>query len=266
MRLSISSWCYHNLGQEEAFRNIAGFGVEGIEIVTHPPASHVNENSTREQIDHVKKLLKDLELTICAISPATEFLQFDQEHMEAEIQHVYKVLDLCIRLGVDHVRIFAGGKIPQDRTLKDCIDAVVYGLKRSAQYAQAKGIKLSVENHGQFGRTFDLFKEVMDAVPEVGVTLHTSGIERMTDDYLGMVEYFAPRIVHTHLNDGVRVGEIFEARALGQGVLDFPAIFNILEDAGYSGYYNLEYGPSSFNGDPTNIIQASLAYLRANVS
>ena len=262
MKLSISTWCYNNLSREEAFKKVASFGVEGVEIIAHRPPLHVDVKFTDEQVGYVKGLLTAHGLKISAISPANDFLQFEEESMKAQIQHIHRVVDLCVKLRVDHTRIFAGGRFPEDRTRQECVDAVVYGLRESAKYAEDQGVRLSVENHGQFGRDYELFKAVMDAVPDVGITLHTDGIARMAEDYLGMVEYFAPRIIHTHLNDSVSVGEAFEARSLGEGSLDFPAIFKILKDAGYSGYYNVEYGPRFSGGDPTPLVEKSLDYLR----
>jgi len=260
MKLSVSTWAYSDKGREEALERIAAFGVEGVELIAHAPCFHVDVNFTDEQVGYVKGLLAAHKLAISAISPATEFLQFDEEGMEAQLDHMRKVVDLCARLGADHARIFAGGRVPEDRTPEECIEAVTYGLRESAKVAAEKGIQLSVENHGQFGGTYALFKPVMDAVPEVGITLHTSRLVQM-EDYLGYVREFAPRIVHTHLNDARPAqGPRPEPVALGEGQLDFPAIFRILQEAGYSGYYNIEYGAGQ--GDPTPLIERSLTYLR----
>ena len=44
---------------------------------------------------------------------------------------------------------------------------------------------------------------------------------------------------------------------MGDGTLDIPAILAILEEHGYDGYYNLEFG-----GDNSDeLIRKSLAYL-----
>jgi sugar phosphate isomerase/epimerase len=44
---------------------------------------------------------------------------------------------------------------------------------------------------------------------------------------------------------------------VGEGTLDIPAILTILDDSGYEGYYNLEFG-----GDGSDeLIRKSLAYL-----
>jgi sugar phosphate isomerase/epimerase len=80
----------------------------------------------------------------------------------------------------------------------------------------------------------------------------------MRDDYLEMVREFAPRITHMHLNDSAPPSEGLRRQyPVGEGILDIPAILGILDEHGYDGYYNLEFG-----GDNSDeLIRKSLAYL-----
>ncbi|MBC7254642.1 MAG: sugar phosphate isomerase/epimerase [Chloroflexi bacterium] len=266
MKLSVSTWAYFDKSREEAFERIAALGVEGVEIIAHAPCFHVDVNMTDEQIGYVKGLLTAHHLEISAISPATEFLVFTEEEMKAQLDHMKRVADLCLRLGANHARIFAGGRLPEGRSTKECLDAVIYGLQETAKIAESAGIKVSVENHGQFGGVYELFKPAMDAVPSLGITLHTNRLARMPN-YLDYVREFAPRVMHTHLNDSAPVtaeGERPRSVALGEGTLDVPAILKILQEAGYSGYYNIEYGAGQ--EDPTPLIEKSLAYLRKHLA
>jgi len=82
----------------------------GVEIIAHGPCYHVDVNFTDERAEYVKRLLIAHKLETSAISPATEFLRFDEDGMQAQIEHMRKVVNLCVRLGADHVRIFAGGR------------------------------------------------------------------------------------------------------------------------------------------------------------
>jgi len=263
MKLSVSTWAYFDKSREEALARIAAFGVEGVEIIAHAPCFHVDVNFTDEQIGYVRGLLAAHKLEISAISPATEFLVFEEAEMQAQLDHMRKVAVLCQRLGADHARIFAGGRLPEGRSQQECLDAVIYGLQETEKIAAEAGIKVSVENHGQFGGVYELFKPAMEAAPTLGVTLHTNRLARMAN-YLDYVREFAPRVMHTHLNDSaVSTAERAPSVALGEGALDVPAILQILKDAGYSGYYNIEYGAGQV--DPTPMIEKSLAYLRAHL-
>jgi sugar phosphate isomerase/epimerase len=263
MKLSVSTWAFNDKTREEALERIGAMGVEGVEVIAHAPPFHVHTDFTDELVGYVKGLLAANRLQISAISPSTEFLQFTDEGMEAQLNHMRAVVDLCARLGADHARIFAGGHVPEDRSKEECIRVVTRGLQESVKIAEAKGVNLSVENHGQFGGIYELFKPVMDAVPSLGITLHTNRLAQM-DNYLDYIREFAPRVVHTHLNDSQPGdGPRPAPAALGDGALDTPAIIQILQDAGYTGYWNIEYGGG--RGDPTPFIEKSLAYLRDNL-
>jgi len=261
LKLSCSTWCFNRMTPEEVYAKIGSYGVfEGVEAVTHPPSFHLDVQWTDDRVAAIKNILAENGLELSAVSPATEYLQFDEDSRNGQIHHTMAHIDLACRFGCKQLRIFAGGRVPEGRGHQEMIDAVVACLEPAAEYAAEKGVILSIENHGQFGRTYELISAVLDAVqsPWVGMTLHTSGIDRMRDDYLEMVREFAPRITHMHLNDAIVTPEgRHQQCALGEGTLDIPAILDILDEHGYDGYYNLEFG-----GDNSDeLIRKSLAYL-----
>jgi sugar phosphate isomerase/epimerase len=261
MKLSCSTWCFNTMSPEEVYTQIGSYDAfQGVEAVTHPPSFHLSVQWTDDRVAEIKKVLANNGLELSAVSPATDFLQFDEDGKNAQIHHTMAHIDLARRFGCKQLRIFAGGRVPEGRGRKEMIDAVVACLEPAAEYAAERGVVLSIENHGQFGRVYDLISGVFEAIqsPWVGMTLHTGGIERMRDDYLEMVREFAPRITHMHLNDSAPPAEgRFRQCAVGEGTLDMPAILAILDGNGYDGYYNLEFG-----GDGSDeLIRKSLAYL-----
>ena len=261
MKLSCSTWCFNRMKPEEAYTKIGSYGAfQGVEAVTHAPCFHLDVGWTDDRVAEIKKVLADHRLVLSAVSPATEYLQFDADGQHAQSHHTLAQIDLALHFGCKQLRIFAGGRVPKNRTKQEMISAVVACLEPVIDYAAEKGVVLSIENHGEFGRTYELHSAVFDAVksPWVGMTLHTGGIDRMTEDYLAMVRKFAPRITHMHLNDSMVTPDgRFGQCALGEGSLDIPAILSILEEYGYNGYYNLEFGDE--NSDL--LIRKSLAYL-----
>jgi len=122
-------------------------------------------------------------------------------------------------------------------------------------------VRLSLENHGQLGRDTELLEQILVAVdsPWLGITLHTGRSDAAGRDMAQVTRIFGPRIFHLHLNDGVETPSGPERRAVGEGSLDFPAIFQALAEAGYDGYYNVEYGHTP---GVDELIAKSLAYLR----
>ena len=102
-KLSLTTWCYRDLPGEEAIRRIGDWDVEGIELIAHAPSFHVRVDFSDEEVDRTRELLAEYGLAISAISPHTEFLQFDEGGRAAEIAHTKATVDLCLRLGADHV-------------------------------------------------------------------------------------------------------------------------------------------------------------------
>ena len=114
MKLSVSTWAYYDKPREEAIARIAALGVDGIELIAHQPCFHVDVDFNERMVGYVRGLLTAYGLKISAISPATEFLVFEPDEMAAQLKHMRKVADLCARLGADHARIFAGGRLPAE--------------------------------------------------------------------------------------------------------------------------------------------------------
>jgi sugar phosphate isomerase/epimerase len=261
MKLSCSTWCFNTMSPEDVYAQIGSYGAfQGVEAVTHRPSFHLDVQWPDERVAAIKQVLADNNLELSAVSPATEFVQFDEDGRNGMIHHTMAHIDLACRFGCKQLRIFAGGRVPEGPSNREILDAVVAGLEPTIEYAAEKGVLLSIENHGQFGRTYELISGVFAALksPWVGMTLHTGGIDRMRDDYLEMVREFAPRITHMHLNDTLppsagRFGQC----AVGDGTLDIPGILAILNEHNYDGYYNLEFG----GDDSDELIRKSLAYL-----
>ena len=92
-------------------------------------------------------------------------------------------------------------------------------------------------------------------------------------DPVKMIAKYADRVKFIHLKDitgdaveaaGMQGGvEVYmNFRELGEGIVDFPAIFKILDDAGYDGFLTAELDRSRFGNKESAIM--SMKYLKAN--
>jgi inosose dehydratase len=92
-------------------------------------------------------------------------------------------------------------------------------------------------------------------------------------DPVKMIEKYADRVKFIHLKDitgdavevaGMQGGvEVYmNFRELGEGIVDFPSIFKILDNAGYDGFLTAELDVSRFGNKESAII--SMKYLKAN--
>jgi inosose dehydratase len=92
-------------------------------------------------------------------------------------------------------------------------------------------------------------------------------------DPVKIIKKYSDRVKFTHLKDitndgmeaaGMQAGaEVYtNFRELGEGIVDFPSIFKILDDVGYDGFLTAELDRSRFGNKESAIM--SMKYLKAN--
>jgi inosose dehydratase len=92
-------------------------------------------------------------------------------------------------------------------------------------------------------------------------------------DPVKVIEKYAKRVKFTHLKDitnggveaaGMQAGvEVYSNfRELGEGIVDFPSIFRILDGVGYDGHLTVELDRSRFGNKESAVM--SMNYLKAN--
>jgi sugar phosphate isomerase/epimerase len=129
--------------------------------------------------------------------------------------------------------------------------AIVDGLRTIAAEARASGLKVGVEPYsathgGEDWTIVNTIRDAVDLIDEAGVAddvgvlfdlwhlWDAGGLERDLADH-------ADRIVGVHVSDVREPTRSFADRLLpGDGVADVPRILRLLDDAGWSGFYDLE--------------------------
>lgn len=261
MRLSANSFCYRELDRKQVFESMARIGLYGVEIITHKPCFHVDILDTKKVREETLAYLEKIGLKIVALSAGTEFIQFDKDARRNAVEHCFAQIDLTELYGVDTLRIFAGGNIPQEKTLEECIDVVVEGMKPCIEYAEKKGIRLAVENHGVFGAKLEAMLAVFDRIksPILGLTLDTASYAYYKVDLINAIEKLGSKIFHTHLKDFILVNGEYNVKPVGEGDLDFPSILKKLIEVDYKGEYCIEYGRGEYT--PEESLKRSMKYL-----
>jgi sugar phosphate isomerase/epimerase len=138
-----------------------------------------------------------------------------------------------------------------------------------AEAAAARGITLALEIHGELMATGPLAVALVREIGRANVRINYDtanctyyGGVRAADD-IGVA---VPWLAHVHLKDSGGGRGDWNFPPLGQGHVDFPRVFRILEDGGYTGplsveleFYGLPYPPL----DEVNAaVRTSYSYLR----
>ena len=143
-------------------------------------------------------------------------------------------------------------------------------LRRFGQMAGDRGVRVALETHPDLCHNGDRALRTLTAVdsPHVGMNFDTANIHYYNRDASETVELdkVLGHVVSTHLKDTFGEFESSRFPVLGEGVVDFAAVIDMLNARGFSGPFTLELeGPIVGSRDPgekERILEACVAYLR----
>jgi sugar phosphate isomerase/epimerase len=181
-------------------------------------------------------------------------------------------VDTCERLGHDLLRITAGSPASRgDEPADVLVDRLVGPMRRAADYAGERGVRLGVENHGDL-RVADLLAilERVDRPDVLGVTLDNVNLIRVGDDMTEGTRALAAHTLLVQLKDH-RAGDPTVwggpvSTALGEGVADLDTLIAILADACFDGPICVELASlGSGDVDELGMIERSVGWLRGHL-
>lgn len=154
------------------------------------------------------------------------------------------------------------------------------GLNRLGRLAKERGISLTFHHHmGTVVQTSAEIDRLMEGTdPElVGLLFDSGHLAYCGEPYLAVLSRYVDRVRHVHLKDvrpdvvakvkagkksfleGVRMGAF---TVPGDGAIDFKPIFDILGDAGYSGWLLVEAEQDPAIANPLEYAMKARAYIR----
>ena len=150
-------------------------------------------------------------------------------------------IDLGAQLGAGTIRTMVGGaKLGGDRRplagrWQSFLQAVLAGLRAATAIAERAGVNLAVENHQDLASEELLWLSKSIGSQRFGITLDTGSTLATAEEPVDFARRVAPFVQNVHLkdyqvymcNEGYRLVRC----PLGQGVVDFPALFHLLSEA-----------------------------------
>jgi 3-oxoisoapionate decarboxylase len=147
-------------------------------------------------------------------------------------------IDLGVRLGAGTVRMMVGGaRLGGDRRAmagrwQPFLQEILAGLRRATIIAARADVNLTVENHQDLASEELLWLCESIGSQRFGITLDTGNPLATAEEPVTFARRVAPYVKNVHLKDyqvymsteGYRLVRC----PLGQGVVDFPALFGIL--------------------------------------
>lgn len=262
MKTSISSYSYCRLFSDEftiydAIRKTKELGLDGFEVAE---AGWKPDGELPDFLSRVREACEKEGLPIPCYTVAGNMLADDQE---AEIERLYKQVDMAVLLGAPVMRHDVAYGIPAwkkgAKTFEACLPTIAAGVKKVTEYASSKGVKTCMENHGFFAQDSDRVLSIVTAVDSdnygiLGDMGNFTCADERPDIAFGKV---IPSLFHVHTKDmflksGMlpdpgagwfrsRGGNFIRCTILGHGDVPVKQCLTMLKNAGYDGYVSIEF-------------------------
>ncbi len=300
MKLGIISSIMDGWNYEEMIDEISRIGYESVEVACWPVGkgerryagvSHIDtEGLDEEKKDHILRYAKEHNVEISALAYYPNTLDPDIEKREAQIRHLYSVIDASHMLGVNLVTSFIG-RIPY-KTVEENLKEVEKVWPPILEYARSKGVRIAIENcpmlfskdewpGGQNLFTSPvLFRKIFEILPydNFGINFDPSHFVWQQMDYIKVLYEFAPKMFHIHFKDikmypeklaecGVMAYPLsyMSPKLPGLGDVRWDRFVSALTDIGYDGYTAIEIEDKAFEKSRQDIVKSmelSYRYLR----
>lgn len=255
MKLSVSAWSVHPdlFSNKMTLKEFIEFcytnKVDAVELLD---CFWQDEDQPKE----IKAYLDEIKMPVAAYSIANDFVT--EEERELEIEKVKKGVDMALFLDTNLLRVFSGD-VKEGISYDQGREWIIESFKKCAEYAEAKGVTMVLENHGRFaGRS----SQVMDIISSVGssalkANTDTGNFLLVGENPLDAVVNLKDQIGFVHFKDFKKSedevgymandGSWFEGTAIGDGEVPLGDIVSFLKSVNYKGYLSIEFEGS---GDP----------------
>jgi sugar phosphate isomerase/epimerase len=162
--------------------------------------------------------------------------------MDKFVPKIKGIIDLCPELSIRKCTLHFWMDV---RWIDpDIAKAKVPIIRNLVEYAALRDVVICIEN---LSEQYNSFKPLFDIIPELRMTLdigHAQLLSKENSSY-DFIENCFGRIDHIHVHDnrgGTRLEDDLHL-PLGQGIIDYPAIFTMLDERGYQSTMTMELKP-----------------------
>jgi sugar phosphate isomerase/epimerase len=265
-----NGFAHHRL--EDALTILAELGYASVAITLDYHALNPFDADISQQCERVRLLLEKLKMR-CVIETGARFLldprqkhqptllSASPEERGQRLELLRRAVEIAQRLNADAVSFWSGTPTepaPEDDHWQRLVD----GCLRLCEEAATKDVKLAFEPEpGMFIDTMPKFAQLHRRVahPCFGLTLDVGHLHCLGElPIADHVRRWRDWLWNIHIED-MRRG-VHDHLMFGEGEMDFPPIFQVLKEMGYSGGVHVEL--SRHSHDAVKTAGRALAYLR----
>jgi len=266
MQIGVSSYSFSRLIQSgvlsevEVIAKSAEMGFKALEFAgLNPPEGE----PPLAYACRLRAACADAGVAIVNYAVTADFLTGSGGDLDAEIERVKGEVLVAEALGAPRMRHDVSCGFPKEHRGPATFDAALPRLAEACRvvtgFAEGKGIRTMVENHGYFCQDSSRIESLLTAVnhPNFGLLLDVGNFACADEDCAAAVGRLAPHAVHVHVKDfhckpGMmpfpgagwfhsRAGNFLRGAILGHGEIPLFQCLLLLHAAGYDGPLSIEF-------------------------
>jgi len=242
-----------SMSLEELFSFAAKTGFEAVDLTAYYIPGYPEVPEDRVLFD-IKKMAFRLGIGISGTGVRNDFTVSDPEELKSNIKLVKNWIVAASKLGVPHVRVFAGKGEDNVEPRKNVKSRIITSLQECADFAENHGVMVAFQNHHDFIKSTKETIEIVEGVKSdwFGLMIDIGSITA-TDVY-GDIEKLIPHAITWQVKENVRSGGVMVPT-------DFEKLMKIVHRSKYTGYFPVE---TLGEGDPivkvTKLVESLAPY------
>jgi sugar phosphate isomerase/epimerase len=194
------------------------------------------------------RILKEIGLRASVFGVPTDLVSPDNKAREKSIDMIKYGVEVCRQLEIGH--LFSHGGQHNNKG-EEALARYIDGLSQAADIANSAGLTLSIENAGTLCHTDEELLRCIKAVNRTNmkVTFDGGNFVIAGCDPHKAAQLLASKVVHVHAksferapsaSEGVGAGRPFRYCPIGQGLVDYSKIRDVLASTGFDGCMSFE--------------------------
>lgn len=278
LAVSLNAYCFNKLLLDDLAK--PGSGMTLMQVLDYTAAAKFDaidptgyyfpgypKRPTDAYIDDFKKKAADFGVAISGTGVRNNFTYADKAVRDADIQIIKDWVEVAARLGAPVVRVFADTQkgltwqqVAKGFTRDQVQEWIVADLKVCAEYGKKFGVRIGVQNHGDF---LTSGPEVLSLINAVGSEwcgpIVDIGSFKTKDPYVD-IAMLAPRAVNWQIKQSL-------ANTNPQFPPDLVKLMHIVRDSGYHGYLPIEtLIPADGEAAQEKVVSAFLQEVRGAIA
>ena len=248
MKFGNASWGFRETPLEEQFKITAEMGLSVLEIGIANAPDDIPLDVSDTELLKVKEMSKKYGVKMVSAATGDDFTIGTDD-----VEKVKRVIDICEKLGIGYLRIFAGFTAIGDVT-DEMFESMVESLSEVCDYAKENSVIPVIETHGGVNgyddgvehfasTTTDLasLKKIMSKLPEnARICYDPANIFAVGENPADFYKKIKDKVAYSHFKDFKKVSENRILPSFcGDSDMDWDAV--LTEMASFDGYCFFEY-------------------------